>query len=127
MTQVLEYPTRLCGFVHTPTLTKLATEAISYNRFHTTSICSPTRAALLTGRIHQQFGSGRIAERNVDRDGYPGVMPKTAATMAEVLKNCGYRTSACGKCHNTPDDQTTAMGPFDVTVEQPGCHDAVSG
>ena len=87
-------------------------EGISYNRFHTTSICSPTRAALLTGRNHQRVGSGTIAERAVDWDGYTGVMPKTSATVAEVLKNYGYKTSAFGKWHNTPADQTTAMGPF---------------
>ena len=91
---------------------KLRDEGISYNRFHTTSICSPTRAALLTGRNHQRVGSGTIAERAVDWDGYTGVMPKTSATIAEVLKNYGYKTSAFGKWHNTPADQTTAMGPF---------------
>jgi arylsulfatase A-like enzyme len=105
-------PDTFGGFAHTPTLSKLAKEGISYNRFHTTSICSPTRAALLTGRNHQRVGSGTIAERAVDWDGYTGVMPKTAATMAEVLKNHGYKTSAFGKWHNTPADQTTAMGPF---------------
>ena len=105
-------PDTFGGFAHTPTLTKLRDEGISYNRFHTTSICSPTRAALLTGRNHQRVGSGTIAERAVDWDGYTGVMPKTSATMAEVLRNYGYKTSAFGKWHNTPADQTTAMGPF---------------
>ena len=105
-------PDTFGGFAHTPTLTKLRDEGISYNRFHTTSICSPTRAALLTGRNHQRVGSGTIAERAVDWDGYTGVMPKTSATVAEVLKNYGYKTSAFGKWHNTPADQTTAMGPF---------------
>ena len=105
-------PDTFGGFAHTPTLSKLRDEGISYNRFHTTSICSPTRAALLTGRNHQRVGSGTIAERAVDWDGYTGVMPKTSATIAEVLKNYGYKTSAFGKWHNTPADQTTAMGPF---------------
>ena len=105
-------PDTFGGFAHTPTLTKLRDEGISYNRFHTTSICSPTRAALLTGRNHQRVGSGTIAERAVDWDGYTGVMPRTAATIAEVLKDYGYKTSAFGKWHNTPADQTTAMGPF---------------
>ena len=67
---------------------------------------------MLTGRNHQRVGSGTIAERAVDWDGYTGVMPKTSATIAEVLKNYGYKTSAFGKWHNTPADQTTAMGPF---------------
>ena len=64
------------GEIHTPTLTRLANEGISYNAFHTTSICSPTRAALLTGRNHQRVGSGTIAERAVDWDGYTGVIPE---------------------------------------------------
>ena len=93
-------------------LPSCATKASSYNRFHTTSICSPTRAALLTGRNHQRVGSGTIAERAVDWDGYTGIIPKTSASIAEVLKNYGYKTSAFGKWHNTPADQTTAMGPF---------------
>ena len=105
-------PDTFGGFAHTPTLTRLKNEGINYNRFHTTSICSPTRASLLTGRNHQRVGNGTIAERAVDWDGYTGVMPKTSATMAEVLKNYGYKTSAFGKWHNTPADQTTAMGPF---------------
>jgi len=105
-------PDTFGGFAHTPTLSKLRDEGISYNRFHTTSICSPTRAALLTGRNHQRVGSGTIAERAVDWVGYTGVIPKTSATIAEVLRNYGYKTAAFGKWHNTPADQTTAMGPF---------------
>jgi arylsulfatase A-like enzyme len=101
------------GEIHTPTLSKLAAQGISYNTFHTTSICSPTRAALLTGRNHQRIGNGTIAERAVDWDGYTGVIPKTSATIAEVLRHYGYKTAAFGKWHNTPADQTTAMGPFD--------------
>ena len=106
-------PDTFGGVVHTPTLSRLADEGISYNAFHTTSICSPTRAALLTGRNHQRVGNGTIAERAVDWDGYTGVIPKTSATIAEVLRDYGYKTAAIGKWHNTPADQTTAMGPFD--------------
>ncbi|XZE56663.1 arylsulfatase [Planctomycetaceae bacterium SH139] len=106
-------PETFGGFAHTPTLSRLAKEGICYNRFHTTAICSPTRAALLTGRNHQRVGSGTIAERAVDWDGYTGVIPKTSATIAEVLRHYGYKTSAFGKWHNTPANQTTAMGPFD--------------
>ena len=90
------------GEVHTPALSRLAEEGIRYNAFHTTSICSPTRAALLTGRNHTRIGSGTIAERAVAFDGYTGVIPKTAAIIAEVLKDYGYHTSAFGKWHNTP-------------------------
>lgn len=101
------------GEVHTPTLTKLRNEGIAYNTFHTTAICSPTRASILTGRNHQRVHSGTIAERAVDWDGYTGVIPKTSATIAEVLTLYGYKTAAFGKWHNTPADQTTSMGPFD--------------
>jgi arylsulfatase len=101
------------GEVHTPTLSKPAAEGIRYNTFRTTSICSPTRAALLTGRNHTRVGSGTIAERAVAFDGYTGVIPKTAATIAEVLKAYGYTTSAFGKWHNTPAIETTSMGPKD--------------
>ena len=101
------------GEVHTPTLDRLAADGIAFTRFHTTSICSPTRAALLTGRNHTRVGSGTIAERAVAWDGYTGVIPKTAATVAEVLKEYGYHTAAFGKWHNTPVTETTAIGPKD--------------
>ena len=100
------------GPIRTPTLSRIATEGIAYNAFHTTAICSPTRAALLTGRNHQRVGSGTIAERALDFDGYTGVIPRTSATIAKVLGSYGYATSAFGKWHNTPATQTTAMGPF---------------
>lgn len=101
------------GEVRTPTFDRLAKEGISFTGFNTTSICSPTRAALLTGRNHTRVGSGTIAERAVAWDGYTGVMPKTAATVAEVLKNYGYHTAAFGKWHNTPAVETTSIGPKD--------------
>ncbi|WP_295438827.1 arylsulfatase [uncultured Thiodictyon sp.] len=100
------------GPIHTPTLSRIANAGISYNAFHTTAICSPTRAALLTGRNHQRVGSGTIAERAVDWDGYTGEIPRTSATLAKVLGDYGYATAAFGKWHNTPATQTTAMGPF---------------
>ena len=100
------------GPIHTPTLSRIAGEGISYNAFHTTAICSPTRAALLTGRNHQRVGSGTIAERAVDWDGYTGVIPRSSATLAKVLGEYGYKTAAFGKWHNTPATETTAMGPF---------------
>ena len=101
------------GEIHTPTLSKVAGEGISYNRFHTTAMCSPTRAALLTGRNHHRVASGQITELANDWYGYMGTIPKSSATVAEVLKDYGYRTGAWGKWHNTPADQTTAAGPFD--------------
>jgi arylsulfatase len=106
-------PSTFGGEVHTPTLTRVYESGIAYNEFHTTAICSPTRAALLTGRNHTRVGSGTIAERAVDWDGYTGIIPKEAATVAEVLKNYGYSTAALGKWHNTPANQTTVAGPFE--------------
>jgi arylsulfatase A-like enzyme len=100
------------GPIHTPTLSRIANQGISYNAFHTTSICSPTRASILTGRNHERVGSGTIAERAVDWDGYTGIIPRTSATLAKTLGYYGYDTAAFGKWHNTPATETTAMGPF---------------
>jgi arylsulfatase len=105
-------PDTFGGPIRTRTLSRLANDGISYNTFHTTSICSPTRAALLTGRNHQRVGSGTIAERAVNWDGYTGRIPRSSATIAKVLGNYGYKTAAFGKWHNTPATETTAMGPF---------------
>jgi len=101
------------GEIHTPTLSKIAEEGLSYNRFHTTAMSSPTRAALLTGRNHHRVGNGQITELANDWDGYSGTIPKSSATVAEVLKDYGYSTAAWGKWHNTPAEHTTAAGPFD--------------
>lgn len=101
------------GDIATPTMDKIVEEGIAYTRFHTTAMCSPTRASLLTGRNHHWVGNGQIAELANDWDGYSGVIPKTSATVAEVLKNYGYRTGAWGKWHNTPATETTAAGPFE--------------
>jgi arylsulfatase A-like enzyme len=106
-------PSTFGGEINTPTLSRVFEEGIAYNEFHTTAICSPTRAALLTGRNTTRVGNGTIAERAVDWDGYTGIIPKEAATVAEVLKDYGYSTSAFGKWHNTPANQTTSQGPFD--------------
>ena len=100
------------GQIETPTLSRLAKEGISYNAFHTTAMCSPTRAALLTGRNHHRVGAGQIAEFANDWDGYTGEIPKTSATFPEVLQHYGYATAAFGKWHNTPVDALTT-GPYD--------------
>jgi len=100
------------GEIATPTLTRLAEEGIAYNAFHTTAMCSPTRASLLTGRNHHRVGAGQIAEFANDWDGYTGVIPKSSATIAEVLGNYGYASAAFGKWHNTPID-TLGSGPYD--------------
>ncbi|MGY4768196.1 sulfatase-like hydrolase/transferase [Kribbella sp. CWNU-51] len=99
--------------MRTDTLSRMCAEGISYNRFHTTAMCSPTRASLMTGRNHHRVGYGQIAERANDWDGYSGQIPKSSAAAAEVLTDYGYSTAAFGKRHNTPAEETTAVGPFD--------------
>jgi len=101
------------GPVHTPTLTRLAASGISYNRFHTTAMCSPTRASLLTGRNHHTVSSGVITELASGFPGYTGKIPKSAATIARVLSAHGYDTAAFGKWHNTPLNDLYSNGPFD--------------
>lgn len=106
-------PSTYGGEINTPTLDRVAKQGVSYNRFHSTAMCSPTRAALLTGRNHTRVGNGQIAAIANDFDGFSGVIPKSSATMAEVLKAYGYNTGAWGKWHNTPEEQITSKGPFD--------------
>ncbi|AZQ64032.1 arylsulfatase [Flammeovirga pectinis] len=100
------------GEINTPNLTRVADMGVSYNRFHTTAMCSPTRASILTGRNHTKVGSGQVAEFANNWDGYSSIIPKESAAMAEVLKDYGYNTSAFGKWHNTPVDETSSVGPF---------------
>ena len=106
-------PTTFGGEVHTPTMDRVVGNGIAYNRFHTTAMCSPTRASMLTGRNHHRVASGQIAELANDWDGYAGTIPKSSALAAEVLKDYGYSTCAFGKWHNTPATETTAAGPFE--------------
>jgi len=101
------------GEINTPTLSRVAKTGISYNRFHSTAMCSPTRGSLLCGRNHTRIGCGQICELANDWDGFAGIIPKSSATGSEVLKNYGYKTGAWGKWHNTPAEQTTAAGPFE--------------
>ncbi len=106
-------PETFGGPIHMPTMERLAKSGISYNAFHTTAMCSPTRAALLTGRNHHRVGAGQIAELASDWDGYVGMIPKSTTTFAQVLSYYGYNTAAFGKWHNTPITDLTRLGPFD--------------
>jgi arylsulfatase len=101
------------GPIQTPNLDKLARNGLRYNQFHTTALCSPTRAALLTGRNHHSVGAGVVVEFATGYDGYNSVIPNSAATVAEIVRQAGYNTSAFGKWHNTPEWETSAAGPFD--------------
>ena len=82
--------------IATPTLDRLAKEGLRYNRFHTTALCSPTRAALITGRNHHSVHMGVITELATGYPGYDSVIPKSAAMVAEVLRENGYSTGAFG-------------------------------
>jgi arylsulfatase len=101
------------GGVPSPKMEELAKEGVFFNRFHTTAVCSPSRAALLTGRNHHVAGTGNITEVATGYDGYTGIIPKDTATIAEMLHQNGYITAWFGKNHNTPIYETSPMGPFD--------------
>lgn len=98
----------------TPTFDKLAANGLKYNQFHTTALCSPTRAALITGRNHHSVHTAGIMEIGTGFPGYDTVMQKDTATVAEVLKQNGYGTAWFGKNHNVPDWQSSQAGPFDL-------------
>ena len=101
------------GPIEAPNIAALAAGGLRYNNFHTTALCSPTRAALLTGRNHHSVGFAAISEMAT---GYPGsntFMPRSASTIAEVLRQSGYSTFISGKWHLTPTSESSAAGPFD--------------
>ncbi len=101
------------GPIHMPTLEKLATNGLRYNRFHTTSLCSPTRTALLTGYNHHSNNAGAIMEVATAFPGNTGIRPQTITPMAQVLRMNGYSTAAFGKYHETPPWEGSVSGPYD--------------
>jgi arylsulfatase len=101
------------GPVSTPTAERLAAAGLKYTRFHTTALCSPTRAALLSGRNHHAVGMGAITELATSAPGYSSQRPNSCAPLAETLKLNGYATAQFGKCHEVPVWETSPMGPFD--------------
>src|SRR6185295_9540074 len=102
------------GPVNTPTAERLAAGGLKYNRFHTTALCAPTRAALLSGRNHHTVGMGVITELATSAPGYDSIRPNTCAPLAQTLLLNGYSTAQFGKCHEVPVWQTSPMGPFDA-------------
>ncbi len=102
------------GPCHTPTAERLAARGLKFNRFHTTALCAPTRAALLTGRNHHSVGMGVITELATSAPGYSSIRPNTCAPLPQILKLNGYATAQFGKCHEVPVWQTSPMGPFDA-------------
>ena len=101
------------GPINTPTAERLAANGLKYNRFHTTALCSPTRAALLTGRNHHSVGMGAITEMAAAAPGYTSMIPNTKAAVAKTLRDNGYSTAQFGKCHEVPVWETSPMGPFE--------------
>lgn len=101
------------GPVPTPNLDKLAANGLKYNRFHTTALCSPSRASLLCGRNHHSCGTGVIIEMGTGYPGYTGIIPRSTALVSKMLHDNGYATAMFGKWHNTPEMEISPAGPFD--------------
>src|ERR1700736_1932203 len=101
------------GVIPTPSMDRIAKAGLRYTQFHSTALCSPTRAALITGRNHHSVGFGVIGEMSTGFPGYDSVIGKDSATVGEILKENGYATSWFGKNHNTPTYQYSTAGPFD--------------
>src|SRR5262249_20320470 len=106
-------PSTFGGVIPTPTLDRVAKAGLRYTQFHSTALCSPTRAALITGRNHHSVGFGQISEMATGYPGYDSIIGPENATIGRILSDNGYATSWFGKNHNTPSFQYSAAGPFD--------------
>jgi arylsulfatase len=106
-------PSTFGGVIPTPALDRIAANGLRYTNFHSTSLCSPTRAALLTGRNHHAVGFGVVTEQSTGFPGYNSIIGKDNATIGRILLDNGYRTAWYGKNHNTPDWVASQAGPFD--------------
>jgi arylsulfatase A-like enzyme len=111
-------PSTFGGPVETPTLDRLANEGLRYNHFHTNAVCAASRAALLTGRNAHSVGMGFTPETASDHPGYYTILPKSAATIGEILRQNGYATAWFGKSHLTPVYEITPVGPFDRVADE---------
>ncbi len=106
-------PSTFGGVIPTPTMDRLAKSGLRYNNIHSTALCSPTRAALITGRNHHSVGFGVISEQSTGFPGYNSIISKDKATIGRILLENGYATSWFGKDHNTPAFEASSIGPFD--------------
>src|SRR6266568_2860195 len=106
-------PDTFGGPIATPNMTRVQRMGLTYNRFHVTAVCSPTRAALLTGRNHHRVGFGSIAEYPGPFPGYTAAKPRSCAAVPRILRDNGYVTGGFGKWHLTPDNVQGVAGPFD--------------
>ncbi|MCS3743583.1 MULTISPECIES: arylsulfatase [unclassified Rhizobium] len=105
-------PSTFGGVIPTPTMDRIAKEGLRFTNFHSTSLCSPTRAALITGRNHHSVGFGVVGEIATGFPGYDSIIPIEKGTIGTILKENGYATSWFGKNHNTPSYQSSQAGPF---------------
>src|SRR5512137_1127383 len=106
-------PSTFGGVIPTPALDRIASNGLRYTNFHSTALCSPTRAALITGRNHHSAGFGVVSEQATGFPGYDSIIKKDKATIGRILRDNGYHTSWFGKNHNTPEFQASQAGPFD--------------
>src|SRR5262245_29269537 len=106
-------PSTFGGVIPTPTLDRVARSGLRYNNIHSTALCSPTRAALITGRNHHSSGFGVISETSTGFPGYNSIIPEDKCTIGRILKDNGFATSWFGKNHNTPTYCASQVGPFD--------------
>ncbi|BAC47927.1 bll2662 [Bradyrhizobium diazoefficiens USDA 110] len=106
-------PSTFGGVIPTPALDRIAANGLRYTNFHSTALCSPTRAALITGRNHHSAGFGVVAEQATGFPGYDSIITKDKATIGRILTDNGYHTAWFGKNHNTPEYQASQAGPFD--------------
>jgi arylsulfatase len=106
-------PSTFGGVIPTPTMDRIAAQGLRYNNIHSTALCSPTRAALITGRNHHSAGFGVISEQATGFPGYNSIIADDKATIGRILLDNGYATSWFGKDHNTPAYAASAVGPFD--------------
>jgi len=106
-------PSTFGGVIPTPSLDRIANAGLRYTQFHSTALCSPTRAAIITGRNHHSVGFGVISEQSTGFPGYDSIITRDTATIGQILKLNGYATSWFGKDHNTPDFQASEVGPFE--------------
>ena len=106
-------PSTFGGVIPTPVMDRVANDGLRYNNIHSTALCSPTRAALITGRNHHSVGFGVISEQATGFPGYNSIIPEDKATIGRILLDHGYATSWFGKDHNTPAFAASAVGPFD--------------
>src|SRR5271165_788388 len=107
-------PSTFGGVIPTPNLDRIGKMGLRYTNFHSTALCSPTRAALITGRNHHSVGFGVVSEQSTGFPGYNSFIPKNSATIGTILRDNGYGTSWFGKAHNTPTFHSSQVGPFDL-------------